>query len=84
MNKHAELGAAHIIAAAFSSRGPLHHPAIGLRSSAGLPILIGQKIVHRLAIAFGTSAIDAFYGDRDRAFSILVTRLFSFRRPRYL
>ena len=43
--------------------------------------LIGQQIVHRLAIAFGTSAIDAFYGDRDRAFSILVTPAFSFRRP---
>jgi hypothetical protein len=54
---------------------------IGLPSSAGLPTLIGRQIVHRLAIAFGTSAIDAFYGDRDRAFSILVTRLFSFRRP---
>ena len=49
---------------------------VGLPSSAGLPTLIGQQIVHRLAIAFGTSAIDAFYGDRDRAFSILVTRLF--------
>ena len=46
---------------------------VGLPSSAGLclPTLIGQQIVHRLAIAFGTSAIDAFYGDRDRAFSIL-------------
>ncbi|KRR15291.1 hypothetical protein CQ12_16005 [Bradyrhizobium jicamae] len=44
--------------------------------------LIGQQIVHRLAIAFGTSAIDAFYGDRDRAFSILATRFF-FRTTRY-
>jgi hypothetical protein len=37
-----------------------------------------STLAHRLAIAFGTSA---FYGDRDRAFSILVTRIFSFRRP---
>jgi hypothetical protein len=71
-----------IIAAAFSSRRTRFTiRQLACRRRPAYPTPIGQQIVHRLAIVFGTSAIDAFYGDRDRAFSILVTRLFSFRRP---